>query len=68
MSTPVQLPFWGSGLVGVSSKKEPMKGARNFFEKEKSRCPSVGDLNRKRAQCPFWATKNRGVEQFQDNI
>jgi len=45
-----------------------MKGARNFFEKEKSRCLNIGDLGRNRAQCPFWATKNRDVEQFQDNI
>ena len=45
-----------------------MKGARSFFEKEKSRCLNIGDLGRNRAQCPFWATKNRDVEQFQDNI
>jgi len=52
----------GSGLVIVSSKNKPAKGARNFFEIEESRRLSVGDLNRERAQCPFWATKNRGVE------
>jgi len=58
----------GSGLVGVSSKNEPAKGARKFFEKEESRRLSVGDLGRKGAHCPFWATENRGVEQFQNDI